>query len=395
MNVFILVLFIITFVAILGFIAAISTDFDQIAENRKKADDYYKLNYKTVSRALDSTSYTKVTKRLEELEAGYNEIKDLGPKYVADISHKCYQDDLRDVRNHADGLNHESWYEKASNLLDKIIEQYDLIMECSFSDVEQAHSAKNQLLRNYDKYWEVTQTYAEKSISYAGRDKIWKDAKSEMALFLKEEGFTSWDSPEFGRNSIREQLNKRISERLDMMRPEYIRKTTIMKNILAFVNQEDMVMRSQLLKMDLGANSLKETEACYRALVNTKKLIEFKIENRHYVALSDKEAVKKKYLSTPVAKPVSSKSESSISLNAKQESSAMMDAISEIELVRSFLAMRSLEYIDKTSSGGGLYFFDEKAADEIKAKGIKLAYAANGSRSTGYRPAWYIKDYQP
>lgn len=59
--------------------------------------------------------------------------------------------------------------------------------------------------------------------------------------------------------------------------------------------------------------------------------------------------------------------------------------------VRIFLDSQNYEYIDKTAQGGCLYIFDEKAVDVIKAMGLAVSYAAEGTRSTKHRPAWYVK----
>ena len=49
------------------------------------------------------------------------------------------------------------------------------------------------------------------------------------------------------------------------------------------------------------------------------------------------------------------------------------------------------EYIDMTHKGGGLYFFSQSVAEELKAKGYNIGYAEKGSRSTSDRPAWYLR----
>ena len=69
-------------------------------------------------------------------------------------------------------------------------------------------------------------------------------------------------------------------------------------------------------------------------------------------------------------------------------SSGQTDSLSS---VRIFLDSQNYEYIDKTAQGGCLYIFDEKAVDVIKAMGLTVSYAAEGTRSTKHRPAWYIK----
>ena len=49
------------------------------------------------------------------------------------------------------------------------------------------------------------------------------------------------------------------------------------------------------------------------------------------------------------------------------------------------------EYIDMTHKGGGLYFFSDAIAQELKDKGYNICYAENGARSTSGKPAWYLK----
>lgn len=60
------------------------------------------------------------------------------------------------------------------------------------------------------------------------------------------------------------------------------------------------------------------------------------------------------------------------------------------ELVRHF-DEEGIEYVDKTVSGGSLYFFSETEAENLKKKDYPVLYAASGSKATNHRPAWYIK----
>lgn len=50
-----------------------------------------------------------------------------------------------------------------------------------------------------------------------------------------------------------------------------------------------------------------------------------------------------------------------------------------------------VEYVDKTSVGGSLYFFAEAVANDLTEKGFQVHFAENGTKGTGYRPAWYIR----
>lgn len=73
-----------------------------------------------------------------------------------------------------------------------------------------------------------------------------------------------------------------------------------------------------------------------------------------------------------------------------QDVSAPCCASDPLASVRIYLDSQNYEYIDKTPQGGCLYFFDEKASEVITAMGIKVSFAAEGTRSTKHRPAWYI-----
>jgi len=59
------------------------------------------------------------------------------------------------------------------------------------------------------------------------------------------------------------------------------------------------------------------------------------------------------------------------------------------EVIR-YLKEKEAEYIDKTSKGGSLYFFDDQIANEMKEAGYEIYYAANGTKGTERRAAWYI-----
>lgn len=56
-----------------------------------------------------------------------------------------------------------------------------------------------------------------------------------------------------------------------------------------------------------------------------------------------------------------------------------------------FLDSEGVEYVDMGSKGGSVYFFDKDAAEKLKSMGYAVEYARKGTRSTSYRPAWYIR----
>lgn len=59
--------------------------------------------------------------------------------------------------------------------------------------------------------------------------------------------------------------------------------------------------------------------------------------------------------------------------------------------VKQHLIDSKAEFVDKSPQGGALYFFNENIANELKEKGYKPKFARKGSKSTGNKPAWYVK----
>lgn len=60
------------------------------------------------------------------------------------------------------------------------------------------------------------------------------------------------------------------------------------------------------------------------------------------------------------------------------------------ELIRHF-DEEGIEYVDKTTNGGSLYFFSEAEAENLRKKDYPVFFTENGTKGTGHRPAWYIK----
>lgn len=52
---------------------------------------------------------------------------------------------------------------------------------------------------------------------------------------------------------------------------------------------------------------------------------------------------------------------------------------------------QSQEFVDKTSSGGALYFFSKTVVQELKKRGYSVYYAPNGTKGTEHRAAWFVK----
>lgn len=78
-----------------------------------------------------------------------------------------------------------------------------------------------------------------------------------------------------------------------------------------------------------------------------------------------------------------------VSLGGLNSQAKPVQTVLRDEVIK-YLNDNGLEYIDKTSSGGSLYFFHEQAAERLEENGYAVRYAQNGARSTSGKPAWYI-----
>lgn len=257
----------------------------------KKVSEYHKQNQKLTDKGSSTQNYNVAKNCLSDLESGYHEIKD----YVGSNSRSCYEDDIVEVRSNIESIVFDKWDSKTHSILAKIEEKYGLLMNCTFSDVEEAYRAQSQILKLYDSYWDYTREFYEEHVGDLVHIRIWDEARDKMKFILGEdEGFTFWGNGQSAQVSVREQLNKKITARIEEIRPEYTRKKDIMEKLLVRIYDETNVMRCELMKMqEFSKYNPKEVQACYRALLKVKKIVEYKVENRYFVCLSDKEAAKR------------------------------------------------------------------------------------------------------
>ncbi len=73
------------------------------------------------------------------------------------------------------------------------------------------------------------------------------------------------------------------------------------------------------------------------------------------------------------------------------KTNSMTSASSTYTPLIKYLKSTNQEFVDKSPKGGALYFFSQAAADHATALGYKVAYAPNGTKGTGHRPAWYVR----
>lgn len=260
-------------------------------DKSKKSSEYYKQNQKLTNIGISTQNYNVAKDCLRDLESGYREIKD----YVGNNSRSCYEDDIAEVRSNIESIVFDKWDRKTYSILEKLEDKYALLMECTFSDVDEAFKTGKDILKLYDSFWDYTREFYDEHSSDLVHIRLWDEARDKIKFKLGEdEGFTFWGNGQSAQVSVREQLNKKINARIEEIRPEYTRKKEIMEKLLVCIFDKTNVMRCELMKMqEFSKYNPKEVQACYRALLKVKKIVEYKVENRYFVCLSDKEEAKR------------------------------------------------------------------------------------------------------
>ncbi|MBR3019825.1 MAG: hypothetical protein IKH57_22590 [Clostridia bacterium] len=232
-------------------------------EEREFAEEAYKLHMS----GMDAKTSRKAEEKLLQYEALYS---DIASKQSL-VSEHIYQEDMSDIRENYESLTREEWQEKADKILDKFYDLYSIITDPNFKDVEKAYSSKKRCI----KYW---QDYFS-SIPY--ETGIWFDAKFHMREHLGLNYDICMDS--------HESLEKKLSQCIDEMKPEYKRKMNLRKQIIDTVAEQESIMRSKLIATPFEGCTVKEVEYCIKELVEKYQLVSVKIGNRYFVSLSDKE----------------------------------------------------------------------------------------------------------
>lgn len=279
-----IIIFMVFFFILVGYV--VSKD-----NTQKKASKYYEQNRKLTNKGVSTQNYNVAKNCLRDLESGYHGVKGI----VGSNSRSCYEDDIAEVKSNIESIVFDKWDRKTYTILEKLEDKYVLLMECTFSDVDEAFKAGKDILKLYDSFWDYTREFYDEHRSDLVHIRLWDEARDKMKFKLGEdEGFTFWGDGQSAQISVREQLNKKINARIEEIRPEYTRKKEIMEKLLVRIFDETNVMRCELMKMqEFSKYSSKEVQACYRALLKVKKIVEYKIENRYFVCLSDKEAAKR------------------------------------------------------------------------------------------------------
>ena len=331
------------------------------AEARQRKMDYLEASDKIIS-ATDSQSIKTVRNSIERLDCEYSKIKDI----AGESSNYLYTEDRKFLVEHLHDLEQEKWEKKADKYLQEFSDCYLTIIDGElehFADVELLFKTKKRCISLWQKYFAIDLSEYETTIY----------PKRYMREWMGEDYDPCMES--------HEALEKKLSDCVDKMRPEYKRKTALYGIIVTRVASCGSIARSELLKQHFNGYIPEEVKCCYNALVKENRLVEVKLGGRYFVSLSDKELSKQERNGTKATTRETKEADQMIPKSDKLVHDAIVKHLMD----------EGAEYIDMTHKGGGLYFFSQSVAEELKAKGYNIDYAQKGSRSTSGRPAWYLR----
>lgn len=323
-------------------------------EIRQRRLQYMEASDKLIS-AISSNSIKRVKESINQLDYEYTKVQDVMNTHGDGM----YQEDRKMLVEQLRDLEQAKWEKKADRYLQEFLDYY-MMLEAgdfqSFQDVEQLFKAKKRCIDLWQRYYAINLEEYQTTIY----------PKRYMREWMGEDYDPCMES--------HDALEKKLSSIVDKMRPEYKRKQALFDIIVNYVAARGSISRADLQKKKFDGYTVDEAKCCYRALIKSNRLVEVKLGSRYFVSLSDKEASKERKQSVKEEKKMIARSDKLVH-----------DAIVK------HLMDEGAEYIDMTHKGGGLYFFSEAIAEELKGKGYHIGYAEKGSRSTSGRPAWYVK----
>lgn len=264
----------VVFIAFFVFLVWYGIKHSNDAENRARLINYMKASDKLVISADKTRSIEKVKEKIADLDREYDKTRDF-MGYSGNQLHSDYKEGLVE-RLHE--LEEEKWERKADRILQEFYDSYDTIVSGefdSFRDVEELFREKNRCISLWQKYFAIDLSEYDMTI-YPKR-------------YMREQFGEDYDPC----MESHEALEKKLSEHVNAMRPEYKRKMALYRIIVGRVCSCGTVQRSELLKQDFTGYIPEEVKCCYKELVKKNRLVEVKLGNRYFVSLSDKELAKR------------------------------------------------------------------------------------------------------
>jgi|GEM_PF-2831941 len=385
-----------------------------------RCTNYYgkdKYNYKQYRRGTEAKTLNTAKDALDQMKFSYGLVKDVADSH----DERLYKEDMRDVRENVEFLVENKWEEKADKILHEFIDLYMLITDPEFSDIEKAYHSKTKCLKKYDAYWDWTRQIYDENKDYVKSYNIWDKAKrrfkDEFDFFIGSPDANMLVWGESRDASTRQKIDKRLSDCIYAMQPEYRRKTQLRGYLLQTIAKNGTIMRNSLLRMQLEGFIKEEISCCYKGLLKERLIIEVKQGDRFFVSLTEKgqrNCPAKEIIINRMPEPLQTSKVSKCTNSCGIHINDNLPAVNlscqpvtdqnlsprkangekkkaSIEDIIYCFQKANVEYVDKTKNGGSLYFYDSQVADDLKKRGYSVLYAKSGTKGTQFRPAWYIR----
>ena len=225
-------------------------------------------------RASDSSSIDKVKSYLDELGILLEDARRDGEPEEKLEEIRRYQ---KDVDWNYQILLEEKWKKKMDPIVDELNDCYELVMTAynhTFQKVEDVIWARDRCLHLYDAYWAAAGKFLEENQC---RGRIRTD-----------EYLNQW-YPEENRFTTKWELQQKLDAAIEPLKPEQKRKKKLYRDILNWVAEREAVQQCALLRQEFPNATAEEVKYCYQELVKQYKLVKYKMGNRWFVTLSDKE----------------------------------------------------------------------------------------------------------
>lgn len=231
------------------------------------------LSYRTMD-AVDNASVESVRECMNRIDDLYEaaEINGESEEKLSEIAevkkeiHDSVQDALAKL-----------WEEKAGNLAYEIGDSYQCCLNVGnfgFKNLEDAKKERDRCLRLYDKYWDTVRWFWEEHREY------WTP---EPKAYLRDLAKLPYNI------DSQWQLQQALDAAIEPLKPEQKRKKKLYQAVMNCVAAEGSIQRSVLLKKEFPDATAEEVRYCYRDLIRKYKLVEYKMGNRWFVTLADKE----------------------------------------------------------------------------------------------------------
>lgn len=272
-------------------IIIVSLPLSLLSGNKEESFKGYSKAEDKCERASEGNSIKRLKENISNLEDAYQQAS----PYFSSKQKDIHAHNMNMHRENLRLLEEEKWQRKADKYLQDFADCYEIIRSHEledFRDVELLLKYEKKCIDSWQKYFAIDLTEYESTL-YPKR-------------YLKEYMGDDYDPC----MESKQALEKKLSEYIDHMRPEYKRKRKLYKILVDYVREVGSIKRADLFKTVFDGYTADEIKCCYRELIKKNRLVEIRLGNPYFVSLSDREAEKKS----------ASKKKSAITVNSTQES---------------------------------------------------------------------------